>query len=173
MLSDNRHRALISSWVLVSALALGRAEAIYAQEIAPPGLYTVGSKLSDVRNLPHSDNCVIQDNYADCTFTDSNGVSYIVYGNSVTNVTMKEKTTEPRVKLAFDLEFGDTFDNAIPKLVSPAGRTWLLGKDPSPPSGVYAICGGQFLGANEVHFSIRIYFQGGRLVAVDYSTDAV
>ena len=65
---------------------------------------------------------LIEGGNADCTFTDGNGVAYVVLGGAVTAVGVTETTAGPGVKLPFGLEFGDDLDVAARKLVTD-GRT--------------------------------------------------
>lgn len=156
---------------LVLLLALGCTDPVHAQgkQAEPLGRHTVGSKLSEVRNLQRSENCLIEGGNADCTFTDTNGVSYVVLEDSVTTVTVAEKATRPGVKLPFGLKFGDTYDAAVGKLVS-GGRTWILGEANGVPAGVVASSREKFSGKNGWDFNVEIRFANGRLVAVSYNS---
>lgn len=159
---------------LVLLLTLGCTNPVHAQgqQLEPLGRHTVGSKLSEVRNLRHSENCLIEGGNADCTFTDANGVAYVVLEDSVTTVTAAKKATKPGVQLPFGLKFGDTFDAAVGKLVS-GGRTWILGEDHGVPAGIVASSREKFLGRNGWGFNVEIRFASGRLVAVSYCSGTI
>lgn len=159
---------------LALVLALGCTDPVRAQDqqVEQLGSHTVGSKLSEVRNLQRSENCLIEGGNADCTFTDANGVSYVVLEDSVTTVTVAEKATKLAVKLPFGLKFGDTFDAAVGKLVS-GGRTWILGEANGVPAGLVASSREKFSGKNGWDFNVEIRFTNGRLVAVSYNSGTI
>ncbi len=177
-MSQNRCRLLMSdsplAFGLVLLLALGWMDPVHAQgqHVDTLGRHTVGSKLSEVRNLQRSENCLIDEGNADCTFTDANGVSYVVLEDTVTTVTAAEKTTKLGVKLPFGLKFGDTFDAAVGKLVS-GGRSWILGEANGVPTGMVASSRDKFSGKNGWDFSVEIRFANGRLVAVSYVSGSI
>jgi hypothetical protein len=159
---------------IVLLLALGCTGPVHAQgqQLDLLGRHNVGSKLSEVRNLQRSEDCLIDGGHADCTFTDANGVSYVVLEDSVTTVTAAEKTTKLGVKLPFGLKFGDTFDAAVGKLVS-GGRTWIFGEANGVPAGVVASSRDKFSGKNGWDFNVEVRFVSGRLVAISYNSGSI
>lgn len=159
---------------LVLLLALGCTGQVLGQgqQVEPLGRHTVGSKLSDVRDLQRSENCLIEGDNADCTFTDANGVSYVVLEDSVTTVTVAEKATKPGVKLPFGLKFGDKIDAAVGKLIS-GKRTWILGEAHGVPAGVVVSSVEKYSGKNGWDFNVEIRFAYGRLVAVSYNSGTI
>lgn len=161
-------------WGLVALILLGCMESVDAQEqsIAPLGRFTVGSKLSDVRTLRRSENCLIEGENADCTFIDSSGVAYVVLEDSVIAASVSEKTAGPGVLLPFGLEFGEGVDSAVRKLVAQHG-TWVLGEDPGVSAGIVLSSRERFVGMNGWDFNVEIRFQSGRLVSVLYGSGAI
>lgn len=137
--NNTYHRVLANTQMLTIAilLLLGCTEKVHAQgrQIELLGRHTVGSRLTEVRSLRRSENCLIEGGNADCTFTDRNGVAYVVLGDAVTAVAVTEKTAGPRLRLPFGLKFGDSLDAAARSLVN-GGRTWILGGDPNASTGV-------------------------------------
>jgi hypothetical protein len=90
---SNRLRHVLANQMvlgIVMILMLGSTNSVSAQgqQIEPLGRQTVGSKLADVRSLKRSENCLVEGNNADCTFTDGNGVAYVVLEDSVTKVSV-------------------------------------------------------------------------------------
>lgn len=159
---------------VATLLLLGCTDKVHAQgrQVESLGRYTVGSKLADVRSLTRSKNCLIEGGNADCTFTDSNGVAYVVLKDSVTSVLITEKTTGPSVKLPFGLKFGDNLDVAARKLVSD-GRIWTLGADPNVSTGIVLSSSEQYSGNNNWRFNVEIRFESGRLVGISYSSGTI
>ncbi|MBP6514873.1 MAG: hypothetical protein KA224_06805 [Steroidobacteraceae bacterium] len=142
------------------------------QFIAPLGRHTVGSKLADVRSLRQSENCLIEANYADCTFTDGDGVAYVVFEDTVTTVAVTERTAGPSVRLPFGLKFGENLDVAARKLVS-GGSVWTLGADPDTSAGVVLSSTVSHSGKNGWNFGVEIRFANGRLVGVSYVSGTI
>jgi len=159
---------------VAALLMVGCTDTVSAQErlIEPLGRHTVGSKLADVRSLMRSENCLIEGSNADCTFTDGNGVAYVVLGGAVTAVGVTETTAGPGVKLPFGLEFGDDLDVAARKLVTD-GRTWTLGGDSETSTGIVLSSSESYTGKNGWDFGVEIHFAYGRLVGVSYVSGTI
>ena len=177
MRHSHSHRQILTNALAVGVFilsTLGFIDSVRAQgkPIEPLGRSTVGSSLSDVRPLKRSENCLIEGSNADCVFTDTNGVAYVVLGDSVTAVTVTESTAGPVVKLPFGLLFGDSLDSAARKLVS-GGRTWILAGDSSTSTAVILTSSGQYSGKNGWSFRAEIRFENGRLVGVSYNSGAM
>lgn len=155
-------------------LMLGCTNQVHAQgqQIVPLGRATVGSKLAEVRSLKRSENCLVEGGNADCTFTDANGVSYIVLESSVTTVTVTGKSARPGVKLPFGLKFGDSLDGAAKKLVS-SGKTWVLGADPETSAGLILGSSDRYAGKNGWDFNVEVRFENGRLVGISYNAGTI
>lgn len=155
-------------------LMLGCTDQVHAQgqQIEPLGRSTVGSKLAEVRSLKRSENCLIEGGNADCTFTDTNGVSYIVLESSVTTVTVTDKSAGPGVKLPFGLKFGDSLDAAARKLVS-SGKTWVLGANSETSSGLVLGSSDRYVGKNGWDFNVEVRFENGKLVGISYNAGTI
>jgi hypothetical protein len=166
------HRSVLANALVFGALAilvLGCADSVQAQEhlITPLGRAAVGSTLSEVQLYSRSKNCLIEGDNADCTFTDGNGVAYVVLKNSVTTVMVSEETAGPNVQLPFRLAFGDGLDAAAAKLVS-GGNLWTLGKDPDRQNGIVLVSSRSYPGKNGWEFGVEIRFDKNRLISVSY-----
>src|SRR5688572_17380922 len=104
MSPSNRHHPVLTSPLgsgvaVLLTLGFGLTASAQQQLVESLGRHTVGSKLAEVRSLQQSENCLIEGGYADCTFTDVDGVAYIVFEDAVTTAVVTEKDSGPGVKL--------------------------------------------------------------------------
>jgi hypothetical protein len=158
---------------LVTLLGWGVIADAQALAIDRLGRHTVGSKLSDVRSYRTTEHCDIEEDFADCKFVDPNGVSYVMFEDSVTWVIADEKTVRSSVKLPFTLKFGDEMGVVVQKLVA-EGRTWsvLVDRD-NRQKGVVFSSKQRYSGENGWDFTVEIVFEKGRLVRVSYNSGAI
>lgn len=141
-------------------------------EIEFLGRATVGSKLSDVRSFERSENCLLEEDFADCTFTDSDGVSYTVLDDSVTTVSVGEATASSDVSLPYGLRFGDSLDASVSKIVA-RGELWTLGRNPDASTGIVLVSRESFAGNSGSAFSVELFFERNSLVNVTYSSGTI
>lgn len=158
--------------VVVHLLSSCAAAAEQPRSIEPLGRFTVGSKLSEVRNLRQSENCLIEGNNADCTFIDANGVAYVVLDDSVIAVTASQKTSKSTVALPFGLKLGDSVQAAVQKLAS-EGKTWILAEDPGGEKGAVLSSRERYMGKNGWDFNVEILFEKDRLIEISYNSGTI
>src|SRR5437016_14520805 len=93
--------------VATVAIAIGsapiRAGDRKPEKIGQLGAATVGSTFEEVRNYKPGKGCLIENGQADCMFTDSNGVEFIVFGKNVTTVTATSRSKSALGVLPFGL----------------------------------------------------------------------
>jgi hypothetical protein len=160
---------LASILVMLATVAYPGAASAQAR-LGPIGPHTVGSKLSDVRAYRTVEDCLIEQNGADCTFIAPDGVEYVVLGDSVTAVVAKEKSVHGDLTLPFGLKFGDSLATAVPKLIA-QGRRWTVSiPEEGQRGGIVMSSEDIYPGAGGLSFGVDIYFDHDRLVRVDYDS---
>jgi hypothetical protein len=100
--------------------------ALAACDRVPSGLSSFGAaELDDTRaklprDVTRSANCVVDDakDYADCEFTDRNGVAYTVFGNQITRKTITVRPGANTSSLPFGLAASDTIGQVVRKIAS-------------------------------------------------------
>jgi hypothetical protein len=162
----------VSALIALAAFAITDTVCPQVRTIDPLGKHTVGSKLADVRAYKASENCSIKRNSADCAFTDSSGVEYVVLDDSVITVSATEKTARRGMALPFGLKFGEDLGTAARKLV-PGKGTWIIHADPDTSTGIVLTSGEKYLGKNGWDFIVEITFNQGRLVGISYNSGTI
>jgi hypothetical protein len=177
MRPSNRRNLMLAN-PMIAALAmllmLGCTDQVHAQgkQIESLGRSTVGSQLAEVQSLKRSENCIVEGGNADCTFADTNGVSYVVLEGSVTAVTATEGSAGSGLKLPFGLKFGDSLDAAAKKLVSD-GKTWVISADPDTSAGLILGSSDRYAGKNGWDFNVEVRFESGKLVGISYNAGTI